>query len=125
DAIALKGGKGPQADQDDNNGGNYNIIIEDCDFGFCHSVLTCGSESIHNKNIILRRSTADNARRLLHLKMRPDTPQKYEYILMEDLTGNVGDFLFVQPWTQFFDLKGHKTMPMSYSDHITLRNIEM
>ncbi|MDF1511901.1 glycosyl hydrolase family 28 protein, partial [Robertmurraya sp. DFI.2.37] len=30
DAIALKGGKGPWADQDPNNGGNSNIIIEDC-----------------------------------------------------------------------------------------------
>ena len=36
DAIALKGGKGPWADQDPNNGGNSNIIIEDCTYGFCH-----------------------------------------------------------------------------------------
>src|SRR5690606_17028034 len=29
DAVALKGGKGPTADKDENNGGNRNIIIED------------------------------------------------------------------------------------------------
>ena len=45
DAIALKGGKGPWADQDPDNGGNCDIIIEDCTFGFCHGVLTCGSVS--------------------------------------------------------------------------------
>ncbi len=51
DAIALKGGKGLFADTDPNNGENTNIIIEDCEFGFYHAALTCGSEAIHNKNI--------------------------------------------------------------------------
>mgnify|MGYP007047243452 CR=1 FL=1 len=32
DAIALKGGKGPWADQNPDNGGNCDIIIEDCTF---------------------------------------------------------------------------------------------
>lgn len=76
DAIALKGGKGPWADQDKvNNGSNLNIIIEDCVWGFCHSALTCGSESIHNRNVLVRRCTVEHAQRLLWLKMRPDTPQ--------------------------------------------------
>ena len=125
DGIALKGGKGPFADKDEDNGANKNVIIEDCTFGFCHSVLTCGSESIHNRNIILRRSTAEDATRLLHLKMRGDTPQNYEHILLEDLTGSVDYFLFVRPWTQFFDLKGLETPPHSYSHNITFRNIDM
>ncbi len=124
DAIALKGGKGPWADQDPNNGSNERIIIEDCTFGFCHSCLTCGSESIHNRNIILRRIRVDKATRLLWLKMRPDTPQNYEYITVEDITGNVGSFLYVRPWTQFFDLKGRKDMPLSYGRHITMRRIK-
>lgn len=68
DAIALKGGKGPWADQNPDNGGNCDIIIEDCTFGFCHGVLTCGSESIYNHNIILRRCNLDQAKRLLWLK---------------------------------------------------------
>lgn len=124
DAVALKGGKGPWADQDPNNGGNRNIIIEDCTYGFCHSALTCGSESIHNHNIILRRCNVQNASRLLWLKMRPDTPQNYEYILVEDVTGNAKSFLVVKPWTQFFDLKGRQDPPMSYSNYITMRNIQ-
>lgn len=124
DAVALKGGKGPYADQDTNNGANTNIIIEDCTYGFCHSALTCGSESIHDRNIILRRITVNNASRLLWLKMRPDTPQRYEYILVEDIKGDAKSFLYVKPWNQFFDLKGRKDIPMSYSNHVTMRNIK-
>lgn len=125
DAVALKGGKGPSADKDANNGGNRNIIIEDCTYGFCHGVLTFGSESIYNHNIVLRRCTIDKAQRLLWLKMRPDTPQNYEYVLVEDITGNATNFLYIRPWTQFFDLKGQTEMPLSYSSYVTMRNIKM
>lgn len=125
DAVALKGGKGPWADKDANNGGNYDIIIEDCNYGYCHSALTCGSESVHNRNIIFRRSKVDQSRILLHLKMRPDTPQKYEYILVEDIKGNAGNFIHIAPWTQFYNLGERKDMPVSYSNNITLRNIEL
>ena len=125
DAIALKGGKGPWADQDPANGGNYNILIEDCEFGFCHSCLTCGSESIHDRNIVLRRCRVGDASRLLWLKMRPDTPQNYEYITVEAVEGNARAFLYVRPWTQFFDLKGRPDKPMSYSSHITMRDIRL
>lgn len=125
DAVALKGGKGPLADKDENNGGNRNIIIEDCTYGFCHSALTFGSESIHNYNIILRRCRVDRAKRLLWLKMRPDTPQNYEYVRVEEITGNVTSFLYIKPWTQFFDLQGQKEAPLSYGKNITMRNITL
>jgi polygalacturonase len=126
DGVALKGGKGPLADKDERNGSNQNIIIEDCTYGFCHGVLTLGSESIHNRNIILRRIKINNAERLLWLKMRPDTPQDYEYVLVEDIEGtDVGNFLFIRPWTQFFDLKGEKATRSSYSRNITMRNIKL
>lgn len=125
DAVALKGGKGPNADKDPNNGANRNIIIEDNKFGFCHSALTCGSESIHNYNVIFRRATINEASRLLHLKMRPDTPQNYEFIRIEDIKGNVKRLLHVKPWTQFFDLKGEKEIKFSTASNITFKNIEM
>ncbi|TCO07748.1 rhamnogalacturonidase [Natronoflexus pectinivorans] len=126
DAVALKGGKGPNADQMEENGGNYNIIIEDCTFGFCHGALTFGSESIHNRNIIMRRIQVNHAQRLLWLKMRPDTPQNYEYVLVEDIEGShVGNFLYVRPWTQFYNLQGEQEMRMSYASNITMRNINM
>jgi polygalacturonase len=125
DAIALKGGKGPWADQDPNNGANTNILIEDSEFGFCHGALTAGSEAIHNKNILMRNIKVQDAVRLLWLKMRPDTPQHYEYITVENISGKVRSFIYVKPWTQFFDLKGRKDVPLSYSDHITMRNINL
>ena len=138
DAIAIKGGKGPYADYwrtpyndiDINkfpeligDGGNENIIIEDCEYGFCHGCLTLGSESVYDHNIILRRIKVTEANNLLWLKMRPDTPQLYEYVTVEDIEGYGKNFLLVAPWTQFYDLKGRANIPMSYSNHITMRNI--
>ena len=125
DAIALKGGKGPSAEKDSQNGENTNIIIENCEFGFCHSALTCGSESIHNKNIIMRNCNVNKAKRLLWLKMRDDTPQKYEYITVENINGQAHSCIYVKPWSQFFDLKGHKEIPLSIGENITLRNIDL
>lgn len=125
DAIALKGGKGPKSNLDPNNGSNYNVIIENSFFGFCHSALTCGSESIHSYNIIFRNNTLDKAQKLLQLKMRPDTPQEYEHILIENIKGNVKSMLFVKPWTQFFDLKGEKGIKMSYAKNMVLRNVDL
>lgn len=138
DAVAIKGGKGPYADafrtqypgvdmskfpELQGDGENRNIIIEDCEYGFCHGCLTLGSESVFDHNIILRRIKVNEANNLLWLKMRPDTPQRYEYITVEDISGNGKNFILVAPWTQFYDLKGRTDMPMSYSDHITMRNI--
>ena len=125
DAIALKGGKGPWADGDTCNGENTNILIEDCEFGFCHSALTCGSESVHDRNILMRNCHISEAMRVLWLKMRPDTPQKYEYITVDNIKGQAYSLIYIKPWTQFFDLKGRKDVPLSYSENIVLRNIEL
>jgi polygalacturonase len=125
DAIALKGGKGPYADTAAGNGANTNIIIEDCEFGFCHAALTCGSEAIHNKNIVMRNCHITDAKRVLWLKMRPDTPQKYEFITVENVEGYAYSLIYVKPWKQFFDLKGRKDVPLSYSDNISLKNIKL
>ncbi|MBQ3070522.1 MAG: exopolygalacturonase [Tidjanibacter sp.] len=125
DAIALKGGKGPYADVAPENGSNERILIEDCNFGLCHSCLTCGSESIHNRNVLMRRIKIDKADRLLWLKMRPDTPQNYEYITVEDIEGSVTSFLYIHPWTQFFDLQGRKDIPMSYGRNITMKDCDI
>ena len=123
DAVALKGGKGPYADTAPENGSNERIIIEDCEYGFCHGCLTCGSESVHNRNIMVRRiKVSDHGFNLLWLKMRPDTPQRYEYITVEDIEGNIVNFLNINPWTQYFDLKDRKDIPLSYADNITMRN---
>jgi polygalacturonase len=125
DAIALKGGKGPWADQDPNNGENTNVLIENCEFGFCHSAVTCGSEAIHNRNILVRNCHVNQAMRVLWLKMRPDTPQKYEFITVENISGQAYSLLYIKPWRQFFDLQGRQDPIRSYSEHITLKNIDL
>jgi polygalacturonase len=124
DAIALKGGKGPFADSNTNNGENTNIIIEDCEFGFCHAALTLGSESIHNKNILMRNCYVNEITRLLWLKMRPDTPQHYEFVTLKNISGQGNSLIFVKPWRQFFDLQGRKDVPLSYANNITMENID-
>jgi polygalacturonase len=121
DSVVLKGGKGPWADKAEENGSNERILVEDCEYGFCHGCLTCGSESIHNKNILVRRIKVKEGSNLLWLKMRPDTPQHYEYITVEDVEGRIDNFINVKRWTQFFDLKGRTDIPKSYADHITMR----
>ena len=125
DAVVLKGGKGTWADKDENNGPCYNILIENCHYGTVHGCLTLGSESLHDWNVILRNCHADNASRVLWLKMRPDTPQHYEYVTVENITGQTGSFLVVRPWTQFFQPEDRADMPLSVCNNIVMRNIQM
>ena len=125
DAVVLKGGKGTWADKDPNNGPNFNIIIEDCVYGRVHGCLTLGSESLYDKNVILRRCKITDASRVLWLKMRPDTPQHYEYVTVEDVVGDCGSFLVVRPWTQFYKPEGRDDMPLSTCNNIVMRNIDM
>lgn len=125
DIIAMKGGKGPWADTDPDNGTNSRIIIENCVFGHGPGVLTCGSECIGASNIILRDCEVHGADRLVWLKMRPDTPQHYENILVERIRGEVGSVIQVRPWTQFFDLKGREDIPKSYASNIVIRDCDL
>src|SRR5690606_18266180 len=93
--------------------------------GFCHSTLTCGSESIHNYNVLFRRSKVQDASRILWLKMRPDTKQNYQFIKVEDISGTAKSMIYIKPWTQFFDLKGQKNIRTSSASNITMKNIDL
>ena len=125
DAVVMKGGKGTWADQDPDNGPNKNVIIEDCTYGFVHGCLTLGSESVFDHNIVLRRCKVSEANNVLWLKMRPDTPQHYEYVSIEDIQGDCRNFLYINPWTQFFKPGDRKDMPVSQCNNIVLKNINM
>ena len=122
DAVALKGGKGPWADTAPENGPNERIIIEDCEYGFCHGCLTFGSESIISQNIVMRNIKVSTGYNFLWLKFRPDTPQRYEHVLVENIEGKTANFLNINPWTQFYDNKGRTDMPVSRGAFITVRN---
>ena len=124
DAVVLKGGKGTWADKDPDNGANTNIIVEDCNYGKVHSCLTLGSESIHDRNVVFRNNTMTGANRVLWLKMRPDTPQHYEYVSVENVTGDCTSFLVVRPWTQFFKPEKRDDMPLSQCNNISFKNVK-
>ena len=122
DNIAFKGTKGPLADKDQTSPAVENILVEDTEFGDGNG-MTCGSEATLVRNITARRNTISGNATLLTLKLRPDTPQRYENILIEDikLTGT-GRILNVAPWLQFFDLKG-LPMPTRSIRNVTIRNV--
>lgn len=125
DAVALKGGKGTWADKDPDNGPNRNILIENCTFGFVHSCLTLGSESVEDHNIVMRNCKVEKAKRVLWLKMRPDTPQRYEYVTVEGISGHSDNFLVIRPWTQFFAQSEREDMPLSECRDIRISDIKM
>ena len=125
DGISLKGGKGTWADLDNDNGANKNIIIENCTFGKVRALLALGSESIYDKNVIIRNNTSDGTVCILRFKFRPDTPQHFEFINVENITGNCDSFLMIKPWTRFNKLEERKDMPLSKGNNIVIRNIFM
>ncbi len=125
DAVCIKGGKGPTAQSLPENGIVENVLVENCTFGDAHAVLTLGSECIHGKNIVLRNCKINNHRPLLNLKMRPDTFQLYEDILIENISGQVGTLINMRSWTQFFNMEGVEIKPFGTVRNITMRNINV
>ena len=123
DNIALKGSKGPLADQDQDSPPVENILVEDCETGDGNGLITCGSEATVVRNVTVRNCVMSGRATVLTLKLRPDTPQHYENITIENIRlAGGGRLLNVAPWTQFFDLKGLPA-PSRTVNNITLRNI--
>ena len=125
DGVVLKGGKGTWADLAAENGPNSDIIVEDCRFGQTHACLTLGSESIENRNVIVRRCFSEAAHNVLHLKLRPDTPQQYAFVRIEDMVGKTGSILRIRPWTQYYQMEERENMPVSLCHDIALRDIRV
>jgi len=123
DDIALKGSKGPHADQDTDSPPVENILIENCVIGDGNGLLTCGSEATLIRHVVVRNCTLTGDATMLTLKLRPDTPQHYTDITLDGitLTGR-GRLINVAPWTQFFDLQG-QPRPTREVDHVTIRNV--
>lgn len=123
DCIALKGTKGPLADQDASSPPVEDITIEGCQFIRGHGVLTCGSEATLVRRVVVRDCDITGDINVVRLKLRPDTPQHYSDIRFEDLRlAGGGRFFDINPWLQFFDLQGLPS-PTRKVDGIVLRNI--
>lgn len=125
DCICLKGSKGPFALDDKDSPPVENIHIENCTFERGHGVVTLGSEATTVRNVTVENCTMLGPINLVRLKLRPDTPQTYENIHYRNITldSAEGNLLQVQPWKQFFDLKGQQP-PKSVVRNVSLTNIK-
>lgn len=123
DCIALKGTKGPMALADASSPPVERITIEACDFDSGHGAVTCGSEATIVRDVTLRNCRVGADVPLVRLKLRPDTPQRYERIHVDGIEATGAQAIFdVKPWTQFFDLAGHEP-PQSIVRDVTVRNV--
>ena len=127
DDIAMKGTKGPRADQDQDSPAVEHIRISDCTFALGHGVVTLGSEACQVRDVVVENCTVvdpgGRPNALVRFKLRPDTPQHYEDIHFRNITmNNTGVVVSIEPWTQYFDLKGQPP-PVQRVENITISNI--
>lgn len=124
DCIAAKGTKGPHAMDDKDSPPVEHVHIRGCTFRRGYGVLTCGSEATLVRDVVVEDCTLTGAVNLVVLKLRPDTPQRYEDITYRNITleSESGAILLVKPWTQYFDLKG-ETPPQSFIRNLTLEGL--
>lgn len=126
DGVTIKGGKGVYSDRSYENGAVENVMVEDCTFGpNCHGILTLGSECIHARNIVVRNCNLKTHCALLRMKMRPDTWQTYEGILIENINGTCGTVIDMKPWKQFFTLEGSDERPTGIVRDIVIKNVDV
>lgn len=125
DAVCLKGGKGTFADRDTTNAPCRNVIIEKCRYGVAGAGVTFGSEAWDCSNVILRDCSFDGTGNVVLFKMRPDTPQKYANVLVENVSGTTKNGIRVAAWRQFYNLLQRDDMPRSRVSNVTLRNVDV
>ena len=124
DCVCLKGSKGPFAMQDKASPPVEHIRVTGCTFERGHGVVTLGSEATIVRDVVVENCTVRGKIALARLKLRPDTPQLYEDIHYCNITLNgAGTILEVQPWTQYFDLKGRQP-PKSSLRNVTVSDIK-
>src|SRR5205085_7756837 len=80
------------------------------------------SEATVIHDVVMERCTVTGPMPLLHLKLRPDTPQTYYDIHIKDVVMRAGWVFDVSPWTQFFDLKGQPE-PKSDVHDVTISGV--
>lgn len=124
DGVCLKGGKGTYVDRDSTAGPVRRVLVEKCRFGrLTNAGITFGSEAWDCQNIVLRDSRFEGSGHALLFKMRTDTPQTYQDVLMERCTGWVTNAVETSSWKQFHQLEERADMPTSVVRNVTIRNI--
>jgi alpha-L-rhamnosidase len=134
DNIAIKGTKGPLADQDKDSPANERIHIANCTFGHGHAAVTLGSEACHVKGVLVENCKIEDPHGLaennswcntclVKMKIRPDTPHHFEDIHFRNISmKTIGNFISIEPWMQFFNLRGLPE-PSQLVENITVENV--
>ncbi len=125
DGVCLKGGKGTFVDRDSTNGPCRNVLIERCLYGVAGAGVTFGSEAWDCSNVILRDCLLEGTGNLVLFKMRPDTPQRYANVLVENVSGTPKNGIRVAPWRQFHNPEERDDKPRSSVSNVTLRNVDV
>ena len=109
DCIAAKGSKGPLAMEDQDSPPVIGIRVRNCEFKRGHHMLALGSEATLVRDVLIEDCrVTGKVDSLAVFKLRPDTPQHYENIHFRNISvdSSGGQIVTIQPWTQYFDLKG-------------------
>ncbi|NIJ21061.1 alpha-L-rhamnosidase [Sphingomonas naasensis] len=108
DCIAAKGTKGPGALDDRDSPPVENIRVRNCHFRRGHHAFACGSEATIVRDVLMENCRVTGDMILARLKLRPDTPQRYEDITFRNITldSDGGSIVAVQPWSQYTNLGG-------------------
>lgn len=103
DCVAAKGSKGPNALQDASSPPVEDLLIRGCHFRRGHHALACGSEATIVRRVTMKDCKVSGDIVLAQLKLRPDTPQRYEDITIRAIRLNnpKGTILSIAPWTQY------------------------
>lgn len=114
DCIAAKGTKGPRALEDQSSPPVENIRVRNCHFRRGHHALACGSEATIVRDVVVENCRVTGDMILARLKLRPDTPQRYEDIEFRNITLDSagGSIVAIQPWSQYKNL-GDAAPPQS------------
>ena len=125
DCIAAKGSKGPFALEDKDSPPVEHIRVHDCVFRRGNSVMTLGSEATIVRDVVVENCIAAGVSNVAVLKLRADTPQHYEDIHFRNITldASGGTVISIQPWTQYFDLKG-AAAPASVVRNVSLTSFK-
>ena len=97
-------------------------VSDEMFYSDAHRIIYKAMKTLHNNNIIIRNCTADGAECLLSLKMRPDTNQLNENILIEKIRGYCKKIFSTYSFTQF---RRSPDLHMSYGRDITFQNLDL
>jgi alpha-L-rhamnosidase len=126
DNICLKGNKGTSALDDTNIPPVEHVRVSGCEFGMGNSALTFGSEATVVRDVVMEdcRLTGTNKNFVLKLKLRPDTEQHYENVIVRNIKvqNPNAELVSIAGWGQFLDLEG-KPAPSQWVANVTLEKI--